>query len=152
MHAVNNKVTISGAIGLSTTTSITEEYAHNATSPIKVSSISFLGDFEGLPVDATNPGYVQIGNEIIKYTQFGNNELKGTITRGIDNTVAETHEVGKTVRKYETAGVSLRRINTTHNLVDSAIAPTIDGYHIKLNVTGTGNGTVRDGSLSLIHI
>ena len=149
MHAVNNKVTISGAIGLSTTTSITEEYAHNATSPIKVSSISFLGDFEGLPVDATNPGYVQIGNEIIKYTQFGNGELKGTITRGIDNTVAETHEVGKTVRKYETAGVSLRRINTTHNLVDSAIAPTIDGYHVKLNVTGTGNGTVRDGSNAL---
>ena len=117
MHAVNNKVTISGVVGVSTITSITEEYAHNATSPIKVSSIAFLGDFEGLPVSATNPGYVQIGNEIIKYTSAANNELKGTVTRGIDNTTAETHTVDKTVRKYEGAGVSLRRINTTHDLI-----------------------------------
>ena len=148
MHAVNNKVTISGVVGISTVTSITEEYAHNSTSPIKVSDISFLGDFEGLPVSGTNPGYVQIGNEVIKYTSAANNELKGTVTRGIDNTTAETHEVGKTVRKYEGAGVSLRRINTTHNLADSSIAPTMDGYHIKLDVTDTGNGVTRDGTTS----
>ena len=36
MHAVNNKVTISGVVGLTTVTSVTEEYAHNATSAIKV--------------------------------------------------------------------------------------------------------------------
>jgi hypothetical protein len=148
MHAVNNKVTISGVIGISTVTTITEKYAHNATSAIKVSGISFLGDFEGLPVSATNPGYVQIGNEVIEYTAAASNELTG-ITRGVDNTTAETHEVGKTVRKYEAAGVSLRRINTTHNLIDSSIPPTIDGYHIKLNVTGTGNGITRDGTNAL---
>ena len=67
MHAVNNKVTISGVVGISTVTSITEEYAHNSTSPIKVSGIGFLGDFEGLPVSAASPGYVLIGNEVIKY-------------------------------------------------------------------------------------
>ena len=55
MHAVNNKVIISGVVGLTTVTSVTEEYAHNATSAIKVNDISFLGDFEGLPVSATNP-------------------------------------------------------------------------------------------------
>ena len=149
MHAVNNKVIISGAVGLTTVTSVTEEYAHNATSAIKVADISFLGDFEGLPVSATNPGYVQIGKEVIEYTNAASGELKGTVTRGIDNTTAETHEVGKTVRKYEASGVSLRRINTTHSLVDSNIAPTIDGYDIKLNMTGTGIGTVRDGTNNL---
>ena len=148
MHAVNNKVIISGAVGLTTVTSVTEEYAHNATSAIKVNDISFLGDFEALTVSATNPGYVQIGKEVIEYTAAASGELTG-ITRGVDNTTAETHEVGKSVRKYEAAGVSLRRINTTHSLVDSSIAPTLDGYDIKLNMTGTGIGTARDGSNNL---
>ena len=148
MHAVNNKVIISGAVGLTTVTSVTEGYSHNATSAIKVNDISFLGDFEGLPVSATNPGYVQIGKEVIEYTAAASGELTG-ITRGIDNTTAETHEVGKSVRKYQASGVSLRRINTTHSLVDSSIAPTIDGYDIKLNMTGTGIGTARDGSNNL---
>ena len=148
MHAVNNKVIISGAVGLTTVTSVTEEYAHNATSAIKVNDISFLGDFEGLTISATNPGYVQIGNEVIEYTAAASGELTG-ITRGVDNTTAETHTVGKAVRKYESAGVSLRRINTTHSLVDSSIAPSIDGYDIKLNMTGTGIGTARDGTNNL---
>ena len=73
---VNNKVIISGAVGLTTVTSVTEEYAHNATSAIKVADISFLGDFEGLPVSATNPGYVQIGKEVIEYTAAASGELK----------------------------------------------------------------------------
>jgi len=147
MHAVNNKVIVSGVVGLTTVTAVTEEYAHNATSAIKVSDISFLGDFEGLPVSATNPGYVQIGNEVIEYTAAASSELTG-ITRGVDNTTAETHETGKTVRKYESSGVSLRRINTTHSLIDSSVQPTIDGYDIKLNMTGTGIGTARDGTNS----
>ncbi len=148
MHAVNNRVIISGVVGVATVTTVTEEYAHNATSAIKVADISVLGDFEGLTVSATNPGYVQIGNEVIEYTAAASGELTG-ITRGVDNTVAETHAVGKTVRKYESAGVSLRRINTTHNMVDSSIKPTIDGYHLKLNMTGTGIGTARDGTNNL---
>ena len=82
MHAVNNKVIISGVVGLTTVTSVTEEYAHNATSAIKVNDISFLGDFEGLPVSATNPGYVQIGKEVIEYTAAASGELTG-ITRGL---------------------------------------------------------------------
>ena len=34
-------------------------------------------------------------------------------------------------------------------MVDSSIAPSIDGYDIKLNMTGTGIGTARDGTNSL---
>ena len=46
----------------------------------------------------------------------------------MDNTTAETHEVGKAVRKYEAAGVSLRRINTIHNLVDSSVQLNYELY------------------------
>ena len=61
---------------------------------LRSTDISFLGDFEGLPVSATNPGYVQIGKEVIEYTAAASGELTG-ITRGVDNTTAETHEVRK---------------------------------------------------------
>ena len=68
MHAANNRVTISGAVGVTTTAKLNVEYAASATSAVEISDVSFLTSFEGLTVSATNPGYVQIGNEVIKYT------------------------------------------------------------------------------------
>ena len=41
--------------------------------------------FENIGVGLTNPGYVKIGSEVIKYTGVSGNTLTG-ITRGIDNT------------------------------------------------------------------
>ena len=151
MHAANNKVTISGAVGVTTTAKLNEEYPASATSAIKVSDVSFLTSFEGLAVSATNPGYVQIGNEVIKYTAVNAGvtpkQLTG-ITRGIDDTTPETHLINRRVRKYEAAGVSLRRINTTHSFadVDNSLQPTLDGYYIKINTTANGNGVTRDGT------
>ena len=151
MHAANNRVTISGAVGVTTTAKLNEEYAASATSAIKVSDVSFLTSFEGLAVSATNPGYVQIGNEVIKYTAVNAGvtpkQLTG-ITRGIDDTTPETHLINRRVRKYEAAGVSLRRINTTHSFanVDNSLQPTLDGYYIKINTTASGNGITRDGT------
>ena len=117
MHATNNRVTISNAVGVSTVTTLSEAYTNTSTSSIKVPTVAVLSSFEGLTVSATNPGYVKIGNEVIKYTGVNAGttpqQLTG-ITRGIDNTIAQTHAVGKRVRKYEAAGISLRRINTTH--------------------------------------
>ena len=43
--------------------------------------------------------------------------LSTGITRGIDNTVISTHAGGELVHKYEVDGVSLLRINKTHELV-----------------------------------
>jgi len=151
MHAANNRVTISGAVGVTTTAKLNVEYAASATSAVEISDVSFLSSFEGLPVSATNPGYVQIGNEVIKYTGVNAGttpkQLTG-ITRGIDDTTPETHLINRRVRKYEAAGVSLRRINTTHSFadVDNSLQPTLDGYHIKINTTANGNGITRDGT------
>ncbi len=151
MHAANNRVTISGAVGVTTTALLKVEYPYNSTSAIEISDAAFLSSFEGEAVSASNPGYVQIGNEIIKYTSTNTgttpNQLSG-ITRGIDNTTAETHKRNRRVRKYEAAGISLRRINTTHSFadVDNSLQPTLDGYHIKIDVTSNSNGTTRDGT------
>ena len=151
MHAANNRVTISGAVGVTTTAKLNVEYPHNSTAAVEVSTVSHLTSFEGLTVSATNPGYVQIGNEVIKYTAVNAGttpkQLTG-ITRGIDDTIPETHAINRRVRKYEAAGVSLRRINTTHSFadVDNSLQPTLDGYHIKINTTASGNGITRDGT------
>ena len=151
MHAANNRVTISGAVGVTTTAKLNVEYPHNSTAAVEVSEVSFLSSFENIPVSATNPGYVQIGNEVIKYTGVNAGvtpkQLTG-ITRGIDDTTPETHLINRRVRKYEAAGVSLRRINTTHSFadVDNSLQPTLDGYYIKINTTASGNGITRDGT------
>ena len=154
MHAVNNKVIISDVAGISTTTTISEEYASTSTSAIKVNDASVFATFEGLPVSPNNPGYVEVDGEIIEYKGTNTSttpQRLTTITRGIDNTDESTLEVNDTVRKYELAGVSLRRINTTHSMATSSVAPTLDGYDLKLDMSDT-KGTNRTGGGSLAKL
>jgi hypothetical protein len=75
-----------------------------------------LATFEGVSVSGSNPGYVKIGNEIIKYESIGSGFL-GTITRGVDSTISIDHDANTLIYKYELNGVSLRRINTTHDIM-----------------------------------
>jgi len=151
MHSVTNRVIISDVTGISTTTTISEEYGKTATSAIKIADASHFTSFEGLAVSATNPGYIEVAEEVIKYTTVNTSitphQLTG-ITRGIDNTTNGTLEVGDVVRKYELSGVSLRRINTTHIMADSSVPPTLDGYDLKLDMSNA-KGTNRTGSGSL---
>ena len=156
MHAVNNKVIVSDVAGISTTTTISEEYPSTSTSAIKIADASSLRSFEGLGVSANNPGYIEVDGEVIKYTGFDINttphQLTG-ITRGIDETDESTLEAGDTVRKYELAGVSLRRINTTHDMATSSVAPTLDGYDLKLDMSAEkGANRTGSGSLSALKI
>ena len=62
--------------------------------------------FENVGVGATNPGYIKIENEIIKYTSIDGNTLSG-ITRAQDGTLAYTHPINALAYKYEFNGVSL---------------------------------------------
>ena len=151
MHARNNRVTISGATGVTTTTTVSSQYSNTLTGDLSVGSVAVFSSFENVGVSTTNPGYVKINDEIISYT--GTNasatpQLLTGITRGIDNTVAQTHRVGDIVRKYEAAGISLRRINTTHSFanVNNSNEITLDSYFIKVDTTSSGIGTVRDGT------
>ena len=149
LHATGNNVIISGIQPDGKPTLLTEEYSITSTSAIVLSDVnspSNFNQFENIGVGLTNPGYVRIGTEVIKYTGVSGNTLTG-ITRGIDNTLIERHTVNNLVYKYELNGVSLRRINRQHALNDvtSTTPITLDTYPLKLDLADTDYGTNRTG-------
>lgn len=119
----------------------TLESTTSATVTISLDSASQFTTFENVGVGTTNPGYVLINNEIIKYTGVSGNELIG-ITRGIENTQPQRYFTNTNVYKYELNKVSLRRINKIHELQDSTILERIglDSYPIKIDMSGNDSG------------
>jgi hypothetical protein len=150
LHATGNVVTLRELNTKTKPTTLSAEYSITATTAISIaSSISptNFGEFEGIGVGATNPGYVKIGSEVIKYTGVAGNTLTG-ITRGIDTTQIGRHTVNNLVYKYELNGVSLRRINKIHNLNENTNNEriTLDTYPIKIDMSDTDIGVDRSGT------
>ena len=141
MHHQTNRVTISDVESDITPQKLTVAYANNSTAAITVDSVGIFTSFENVAVAATNPGYVKIKDEIIKYTGTSGSTLTG-ITRQQDSTLAKNYVIGDLVSKYELGGVSLRRINLTHNLGDVTDSNpiTLDSYKIKLDMGSNGIG------------
>jgi hypothetical protein len=75
--------------------------------------------------------------KLFEYTSASGGVIGGTIVRGTNPT---THPIGSPVYKYELNGVSLRRINKTHDLNDVTISDpiTFDSYNIKLDMSSDG--------------
>jgi hypothetical protein len=156
MYSYENFVTLAGIEPDTRPVKLTSNVNLNDTQ-IFVSSVNEFTTFENLPVNSSsNPGYILINNEIIKYTGVNteNNSITG-VQRDINNFnisqdpiiretyYSEPHSVGDNVLKYEFNGVSLRRVNTTHNLnfVDKVKYPvSMDSYHIKLDMTSPDRG------------
>ena len=136
MHDVNNVVKVAGITGDIVPTRLTVGYAVSQTNAVSIASSIGFNFFEGAQVSASNPGVALIGDEVITYTSVGSNQLTGTITRGLDSTFARTYNIDTPVQKYELSGVSLRKINKTHNMVDvsNTIVDKIalDSYHLKI--------------------
>ena len=147
MHAFNNLVKISGVDPDVPSTKLTTDYDNDSTSDISVVSSSNFETFEGVGVGTTNYGYARIGSEIISYTGVTNGAITGVTTRGIDNTVQSSHSSGELITKYELSGVSLRRINKTHDMNSPAATVSndkdLDFYHIKVDMNS--DGTDRSG-------
>ena len=141
MHHQTNRVTISDVEGDITPQKLTIAYANNSTAAITVDSVGIFTSFENVAVAATNPGYVKIKDEVIKYTGTSGSTLTG-ITRQQDSTLAKNYIIGDLVSKYELGGVSLRRINLTHSLGDVTDSNpiTLDSYKIKLDMGANGIG------------
>lgn len=143
MYSSNNKVTISDVqsnispVTLSTGLNVTDSIINVSTA-----DTSNFASFEGSPVSALNPGYLKINNEIIKYTSVTSGSLEG-ISRGQDSTIPINHSVNSLIYKYELNGVSLRRINTTHDM--SNIASDIDSYYLELDLQNNGPDRRYDG-------
>jgi len=148
MHSSGNIVTISNVNTSITPTNLSVDYGDSDTGSISVGTTANLDEFEGVNVASTNPGYIKIGDEIISYTGTGSDSLTG-ITRGIDNTNVTNHTQNDTISKYEFDGVSLRRINKTHNLneVTESNPFGLDFYKIKIDMSKNGiDRSVNTGS------
>jgi hypothetical protein len=144
MYSNTNLVSISGAISDVKPTKLTSGYTFDSTSAILVESSSAFSTFENVGVGTTNAGYLLIGNEIISYTSTSSGSIGGQIVRGLNPI---NYATGTPVYKYELNGVSLRRINKTHNLSDitTANSITFDSYTIKLD-TSSNTGIARSTS------
>lgn len=165
MNSFENHVKISKFYPLTTEvhSKLTTDLSSSANTIPLESTIGFE-NFEGISVDATNPGYIIIGDEVIEYTGISGNTLTG-ITRAIDAPFISgtstpfsygISPTGTYVYKYEFKGISLRRINKVHKLSEvvnvSKHPIDIDSYYIKIDTSDTdfdGNsiGKNRSGSL-----
>ncbi len=148
LHAFNNLVKISGVDSDVPSTKLTADYTNNSLSDIPVIASDNFATFEGVGVGTTNFGYAIIGDEIISYTGVANGSITGITTRGIDNTIKSSYTSGEVIKKYEFSGVSLRRVNKTHDM--NSPSPTVtndkdlDFYHIKIDMNSDGED--RSGS------
>jgi hypothetical protein len=141
MHSSTNTVIISSALSDVDPAKLTAEYLLSSTDSIPISSgfSTTFSTFENVGVGTTNPGYVLIDRELISYTGVVGNNLVG-IARGVDSTTVLTHPTNSFVYKYELGGVSLRRINTTHQLQDATVNDPIglDYYNIRVGMNTNG--------------
>ena len=99
MHESNNIVKIEGVVSDAAPSPITAAYGRESTGDLVVSAGTAFTSFENVGVGTTNPGYIKIEDEIIKYTAIDGNTLSG-ITRAQEGTLAFTHPVNALVYKY----------------------------------------------------
>jgi len=142
MHDSNNYITISGVFPDTTpqelSASITAE-----TNTISVASTSTFYNFDGGSVVGINTGYVLINNEIIAYSSVNANTLQIS-ARGVNGSIIRNHNSGDMVYKYECNGVSLIRINTTHQKTNSQYLKSLessDSYYLKFTKGEYSNST-----------
>jgi hypothetical protein len=150
MYSGNNLVTIYGVQSDIKPTKLNIEFPSDSTNPISVENSSSFETFENVGVGTTNPGYLIIGDEIIEYTSVSNGVIGGNIVRG---TSPKTYPIGTPVYKYEINGISLRRINKTHDLSDVEIDEpiTFDTYYIRLDNSIDGINRSIDSEFPILY-
>lgn len=149
MHAEENNVVIRDVYPDIKPIKLEQSYDKTSTGDLIVNTTTNFTTFENVGISSTNPGYVQIGNEILAYQGVVGNRLTG-ITREIDQTRAFSYSAGTNIFKYELNGISLRRINKTHTLQDSTITDSIDldYYTIKIDTSSAGKtGALPQGQV-----
>jgi len=149
MYFDDNLVTIYNVESDIKPTKLNIQLAADSTGPISVDDSSAFAMFENVGVGTTNSGYLLIGDEVIEYTSASGGVIGGDIVRGSN---PRSHPIGSPVYKYELNGVSLKRINKTHDLNDATVADpiTLDSYHIKLDMSSDGvNRSVGTGFQTL---
>ena len=150
MYFGDNLVTIYNAQSDIKPTKLSTQLPADSTGSISVDDSNVFSTFENVGVGTTNPGYLLIGDEIIEYSSVSAGLIGGNIVRGSN---PKTYPVGTPVYKYELNGISLRRINRTHNLNDVTISEpiTFDSYHVKLNMSNNGINRSIDSGYPVLY-
>ena len=142
MYSQEDQVTLSGIEADVKPEKLTSSVDSSSTDDMTVTAVGIFTSFENIPVNTSNPGYIKVGNEIIKYTGVTTTTSTiNNITRSIDNTKAGDYDVNDKIFKYELNGVSLRRINATHSFLptDNSKYPIdVDHYWIKVGLSSRG--------------
>ena len=141
MYSNTNQLIVKNVQSSTSPVVLTSELlAENITSiSIGAGDTTNFATFEGIPVTPTNPGYVKVNNEIIGYSNVSASGVLTIISggRGIDSTIVSTHSINSLMYKYELNGISLRRINKTHDISDLNIG--LDGYYLEIDTSANGN-------------
>ena len=147
MHSSTNKVELSDIQSNTLPSLLAADISSDEIASISVASTSVFSTFEGIPVGVGSTGYVRVDEEIIGYKSMTPNGSGGgtldDITRAVDGTQQLPHFTPSSVFKYELNGVSLRRINTQHQLANLPI--DLDSYYVGYAVT-MGKNRTSDGS------
>ena len=148
MYSSTNKVKISDIESDVEPTILTSSLLKSQTSTISVGSTSQFANFEGLPVSATNIGYVKIGTEIIGYQSVGTGVLNigsgSNKQRGVDGTIVIDHNINSVVKKHEISGVSIRRLEIADTSISDSIG--LDHYHVTFDRASNGKDRSTDSS------
>jgi hypothetical protein len=131
-------------------TKLSVQLPADSTGAISVDNSGSFSTFENVGVGTTNPGYLLIVDEIIEYTEVSAGVIGGNIVRGSS---PKTYPIGTPVYKYELNGVSLNRINKTHNLNEVTILEPIsfDSYNIKLDMSSDGIDRSFDNGYPVLY-
>ena len=142
MYSAEDTVVLSGIEADVKPEKLTSSVDSASTDDMTVTAIGIFTSFENVEVNSLNPGYVKIGNEIIKYTGVTTTTSTiNNITRSIDDTKAGDYSVNDKIYKYELNGVSLRRINASHSFIptdDVKYPIDVDHYWIKVGLSSRG--------------
>ena len=148
MYSSQNNVTFENVESDVPATQLAADYDSASTGSIIVDDGTNFAEFENVGVGSTNLGYIKVGTEILSYTGVNSNTLTG-VSRGVDSTPTLTHNTLDYVHKYELNGVSLRRINTTHNIANSTVTDPRGLDHFTVKVDMSTNGVDRSVGTSL---
>jgi len=155
-HGGNNKIQIVDVLPDTKKTQITSTFDLNSTQ-VSVANTTIFETFEG---DISSRGYALIGGEIVSYNGISaTSSPAGTLTidgRSIDGSPKIIHQINSDIQPYEVNGISLTRINTTHNIPSSYYNTknsNVDTYHLEFDRTllapidrSSGDGMVNFAS------
>ena len=137
-HGGNNKVEIIDVLPDTKKTEITSILTETSTQ-VSVADTTVFSTFEGI---STSRGYAILGNEIVSYDGItAGSSPAGTLTidgRALNGSSKVSHSIGMNMQPYEVNGVSLTRINTTHNIPSTYYTSNnsnIDTYHLEFDRT-----------------